>query len=352
MYYVGIDYHKRYSVASALDDAGHVVLERRLEHRAGRAVFQQFFAALPGPKQVVFETTPNWRWLYETLEQMGGIERIVMANAYQTRIIAAAQIKTDKLDARKLAWLLRADLIPAVHIPDAATRARKEVLRQRIFWVKQRTRIRNRIHQLVTRPPGVELPQVSDLFGKKGRAALTQARLREPEATLLRQNLAVLDALDAQIRQAEQQIRTAAQAEADVQWLESLPGVGLIIGSVMADEIDGVARFRAADRLCAYAGLVPTTSSSGDKTYHGRTLAACNKWLKWAFVEAAWVAVGCSAYFGAIYRQHRTRGKQANTAIMIVARRMCQIAWHLLHEQRDYVERPLKTFSPAALVTD
>jgi len=73
----------------------------------------------------------------------------------------------------------------------------------------------------------------------------------------------------------------------------------------------------------------------------------CNRWLKWAYVEAAWVAVGCSSYFGGLYRQQRARGKQANTAITIVARRMCHIAYQLLTEDRVYEERP---YSPAALV--
>jgi len=73
----------------------------------------------------------------------------------------------------------------------------------------------------------------------------------------------------------------------------------------------------------------------------------CNKWLKWAFIEAAWIAVGCSAYFGGLYRHHRDRGKKANTAITIVARRLCGIAYHLLMENRCYEER---CFSPAALV--
>jgi hypothetical protein len=76
-------------------------------------------------------------------------------------------------------------------------------------------------------------------------------------------------------------------------------------------------------------------------------MGQCNKWLKWAFIEAAWIAVGCSSYFGGFYRYHRSRGKQANTAITIVARRMCRIVYQLLTEDRFYEER---TFSPAALV--
>ena len=89
---------------------------------------------------------------------------------------------------------------------------------------------------------------------------------------------------------------------------------------------------------------MPTTHASGGQVYHGRLLQACDKWLRWAFIEAAWVAVGCSPYFGALYRRHRARGKQANTAITIVARRMCPIVFALLREGRDFAPQPpLKT---------
>lgn len=101
---------------------------------------------------------------------------------------------------------------------------------------------------------------------------------------------------------------------------------------------------------CAYAGLAPTTHSSGGKTYHGDMLPFANRWLKWAFIEASWVAIGCSSYFGEIYQRHRARGKQANTAITIIARRMCRIAWQRLREKRDFSPNPPEkmTLSPVA----
>ena len=85
-----------------------------------------------------------------------------------------------------------------------------------------------------------------------------------------------------------------------------------------------------------------------------RMLPFCNRWLKWAFIEAAWVAISCSDYFGGFYRRHRARGKGANEAITITARRLAKIAWKMLTEQRDYRQVPTTTtpLSPAALVTD
>ena len=278
----------------------------------------------------------NWGWLHEILEGIPGIDRIVMANPLHVRLIAAAQIKTDKVDARKLAQLLRANLLPASHMPDRATRLRKEVLRQRTFWVRERTKVRNRIHRLLGRQHGLAMPQVTDLFGKKGRAALDKVVLASPDDLLLRQQLEVLDTLEAQIRELNRRIAADGKGDPAVVRLATIPGIGDTLGNVIASEIDGIGRFGGSEDLCAYAGVIPTTSSSGDKTWHGRLVPGCNKWLRWALVEASWVAVGCDPYFGGLYRHHRSRGKKANTAILIVARRMVQIIFRILTEERDF----------------
>ena len=126
----------------------------------------------------------------------------------------------------------------------------------------------------------------------------------------------------------------------DMGYVQSLPGMGPILAAVVVNEIDGVERFASAQKLCGYAGLCPSTSSSGGKTHHGKLLRQCNKWLRWAFVEAAWVSVGCSPYFGDYYKTKRAYGKKANTAILATARRMARITWQLLTEKRNYEKSP------------
>lgn len=338
MYYCGIDYHKKYSVVSIQNDAGDIVREQRINH-AWEGVFEQLLGSLDEPVRVVYESSVNWSWLYEILERIENVEKIVLANPYKVKLISEAQIKTDKIDARKLALLLRLDVIPACYVPPRATRDRKEVIRQRIFWVRERTKIRSRIHKIIARQHNLNMPQVTDLFGRKGRAALNKVVLPDPDAMILVQNLAMLDTLDALIKMDEERIKADGAKDHSVEILQSMPGIGLVIGSVIATEIDTIARFGSYAKFAAYCGLVPSTHSSGGKTHHGRMLNQCNKWLKWAFIEAAWVAVGCSPYFGGLYKAQRARGKKANTAITITAKRMSQIAYRLLKEHRMYEER-------------
>lgn len=352
MLYTGIDYHRRYSVVSTMDATGARVREARIDDNEP-AAFATYFRALPESSRVVMEACWNWGWLYDELGEIEGVDDVVLAHPFKTRLIADAQIKTDRLDARALATLLRGNLVATVHAPAPANRARKHVIRQRLFLARLRTMIRNRVHTLVARQRHLERPVFSDLFGKKGLHWLRTVPLPAPDDVLLRQDLAALDQLGLIIKALETQIATANADDPAARRLQTLPGVGPILAAVLSAEIDGIARFSRPAKLCCYAGLVPTTHSSGGKTAHGRMLPYSNRWLKWAFVEAAWVAVGCSPYFGTLYRRHRARGKKANTAITIIARRMCSIAWQLLHDERDFTPHPrILPLSPVAPVKD
>ena len=348
MLYTGIDYHKKYSVVSTQDATGTRVCEARIDANEP-AAFAAYFSKLPEPSRVVVEACWNWGWLYDELGEIEAVDSVVLAHPFKTRLIADAQIKTDKLDARALATLLRGNLLATVHAPAPANRSRKHVIRQRLFLTRVRTMVRNRVHTLIARQRQLERPVFSDQFGKKGLHWLKNLSLPAPDDALLKQDLATLEQLGGVIKQLETSIAEGNTADPATQRLQSLPGVGPILAAVMAAEIDGIERFNRADKLCCYAGLVPTTHSSGGKTAHGRMMPFANRWLKWAFIEAAWVAIGCSPYFGDLYRKHRARGKKANTAITIIARRMCRIAWSLLHDGRDFSANPPKLLlSPVA----
>jgi transposase len=352
MLYTGIDYHKKYSVASTVDAIGTRVCEARIVDNE-LAAFAAYFKRLPEPSKVVVEACWNWGWIYDELGELDGVVDVVLAHPFKTRLIAESQVKTDKIDARALATLLRGNFIAPVHAPTPSNRARKHVIRQRLFQVRVRTMVRNRVHTVIARQRHLEKPVFTDQFGKRGLSWLRGLKLPEPSGTLLQQDLAALDHLGASIAALEALIVADNDQDEDTRRLMTVPGVGRIIGAVIAAEIDGIGRFARADKLCSYAGLVPTTHSSGGKTYNGRMMIRCNRWLKWAFVEAAWVAINCSPYFGGIYRRHRGRGKKANTTITIIARRLCAITWCLLHEKRDFQANPPNlNLSPVAPMKD
>ena len=335
MPFAGVDAHKRYSRVVVKDEAGSVLCRASLQNDVGS--FQSFFGAIGGPTRAVLEAGRDWGVIYDLLEGIG-VEP-VLANPLKTRAIAEARIKTDTVDATILADLLRADLIPVVHVPPREVRAQKNLLRQRLWLVELRTRIKNRVHNILDRNHAGP-PPVADLFGKAGRRFMDQLCLPAPDDRLLKAHLELLDLLQSQIAKSEEWIDEALGERPEVATMRTLPGFGKVLAAVVALEIDDVHRFSHPGKLCAYAGLVPTTYASGGKVRHGRLLPGCNRWLRWAFVEAAWVAQRHSAYCHAYFERIKRR-KGANCAISALARRLCEIAWHCLTGSRPYEERKM-----------
>jgi transposase len=131
---VGLDLHKRYITGCALDPSGSVLSEhRRLEPSLD--ALGRWLGGLPQPVTVAMEATLYWHWLERQLTERG--VSVLVAHPYQVKLIWQARTKTDPIDARKLAELARAKLLPAIWIPDPATRALRQLLRGRVFLVRR-----------------------------------------------------------------------------------------------------------------------------------------------------------------------------------------------------------------------
>jgi transposase len=346
MLYAGVDYHKRYSQVHVVDEQGRTRASARLANDF--ATLRGFFAALAQPCRAVVEAGWNWGVMYDWLDTIENVSAVELAHPYRVRAIAAAQVKTDAIDAHTLAQLLRVNLIPRAYVPGSATRRLREVVRQRVFLVRMRTMVKNRIQALLARHQ-VPLPAVSDIFGKRGRDYLSKVQLEGAAQELLRQDLELLAALGQEIRATEKWLHEANQGDRRVELLRTIPGLGELLAAVVALEIDRIERFESPAKLAAYAGLVPTTYSSGGHTFHGKLMPQSNKWLRWALVEAAWVAVRLDPYFRAHFAKRRAH-KPAQSAIIATARRLLEVGWHVLKENRPYESRPA-TGSNRALQT-
>jgi hypothetical protein len=161
---VGLDLHKRYITACALDALGAV----RAEHRQLEPSLDglcQWLEALGQPVLVAMEATLYWHWLERQLTAPGFTLRVT--HPYQVKLTWQARTKTDPLDARKLAELARVNLLPSIWIPDPATRALRQLLRGRVFLVRQQTVMRNRIYAYLT-AENLRCPEL-DLYSKAGR---------------------------------------------------------------------------------------------------------------------------------------------------------------------------------------
>jgi len=350
MYYIGVDYHKRYSYLVVKDKDGKVELRGKVNNT--KEEFRQLLKPYHSGKAVV-EATRNWGLVYDWLEEI--LDDVALAHPLKVRAIAEARIKTDKISADILCDLLRSNLLPEAYIPNKETREAKNILRQRMFFVRVQTMVKNRIYTILDRHPEIltQAPDVSDQFGASGTEWLRQAVLPGQDNQLLTSEIGLLEVLRHKIAESDGMVKELAKSDTSVQLLRSIPGIGPFFSVLVAKEIDDIGRFNHEKKLCAYAGLVPSTYASGGKVFHGRIIKAGNKWLRWAVIEAVQPAISSDADLFAYYQRLRIR-KDANAARVATARRLLTIIFRVLSQNRLYERRNRRATRlpvPAALTT-
>lgn len=279
--------------------------------------------------------------MYDLLEELD--IKTVVGHPLKIRAIADAKIKSDSIDAKTLAHLLRADLIPQVHVPSKEVREQKNLLRHRLWLVRLQTMTKNRIHQLIDRNH-VKRPKVKNIFGVAGRTFLKGLNLPLIDQELLKDHLRLLDTLHEHIKKTEAWIGKELKNNHLMDILITLPGFGKVLSAIAALEIDNINRFRTPAKLASYSALIPSTFASGGKVYHGDLIPNGNRWLKYVFIEASWVSIRTSAYCRFYFERMKDR-KNSNVAIVALARRLSEIAYRCLKEKRAYEERPYMPYT-------
>ena len=336
---IAFDSHKHYTLASVEDLSGSILFEGRLSHHPG--VFRSFLAQWDSGSPVALETIGNWYWIVNEIEQAAMVPQLT--HARKAKIMMGLTNKTDKLDARGMNRLQRTGTLPTVWIPPADLRDRRELPRTRMVLAHERTRLKNRIHATLAKY-ALTLPDVSDFFAPGSRPGLQALLIQLPLHTryATEQLLAQLDLVQQQIRAFEVRMKEAFQTTPELDLLMSAPGIGFILGIVIASEIGDVHRFPSAGHLASYAGTTPRVHSSGGKTRFGPLRPDVNRYLKWAFMEAAnVVSVNRKpwAQCHAVQFYQRIRLKKGHaTAIGAVARHLAEATFWMLTRQETYRE--------------
>jgi transposase len=134
-------------------------------------------------------------------------------------------------------------------------------------------------------------------------AWLRTVELPTGERQLLDRELALLDALRERVAESDGVVRGLSVGDRQVRWVRTIPGLGRFFAVLVVNEIGDVRRFATPEKLCSYAGLVPSVYASGGKVFHGRLTKQGNKWLRWAVVEAVRPAVKTDPELHASYER-------------------------------------------------
>jgi len=325
-FYAGVDLHTRTMHVCVLDATGTVVYDDNLPTKP-----EAFLAALAPFRDdliVGCECMFGWYWLADCCAQ----EKVafVLGHALYMKAIHGGKVKNDRIDAGKIAKLLKGGNFPLAYVYPKGMRATRDLLRRRTYFVRQRSALFTHL-QIVNAQ--YNLPP----FPKKLSFAANRAELdiagrfgeRSVQKTAAA-DLAVIDCLDAQIADLELYLTRTAKAD-DVQTyhrLQTIPGVGKVLALVLLYEVHDIKRFANCGQFLSYARLVRCTHESAGKVQGTGNTKIGNAHLRWALAEAACLFLRASERARA-WKQKQTKKRGEGKALGILAAKLARAVYHL-----------------------
>lgn len=329
-YYCGIDLHAKDCVMCVIDSKEKIHLKEKVPNHLEAIVgLLGNFSRRP---TVAIEATLNWYWLVDGLQEAGF--EVHLAHTLGLHMITGAKVKTDPRDAFSLAKLLRLDAIPEAYIYPKERRPVRDLLRRRYVLVCLRAEaygsLRRRLLQQglygFTQAAIKQLDEVK--ICELVPHPVIQASMRiELERVLL---------YSQEIDKVEKIILSTVVDEPMFSLLQTIPGVGKILALTIFYEVGEIERFGSAKQFCSYARVVPGVAQSGSVTRRGRGSKQGNPQLKWAFMQAAAIAVRFYPDVRKFRQTHlaRRRSKARKLISMsIVAHKLATGAYHVLKGQ-------------------
>ncbi|MGJ7512608.1 IS110 family transposase, partial [Variovorax sp. GT1P44] len=277
------------------------------------------------------ESTYNWYWLVDGLQDAGFIVHLV--NTAAVKQYDGLKHGGDLSDARHLAHLLRLGILPVGHIYPREQRAVRDLLRKRSQLVRQRTTQILSIHNLIARNLGARMS--GDSIKRMEPKDVDAMELLDEQKQAVKATLAVMDCIDEQVQQLERGILSKLKLREDFKALKTVSGIGDILALTIALETGDIARFSDPGHFASYARMVDSRRESNGKK-KGEGNAKCgNKFLAWAFIEAAHFAVRFDATIKRWY-QKKCASSLSVVAIKAVAHKLARACYHVIKHGQPF----------------
>lgn len=326
-FYCGIDLHARTMYLCILNKEGQIVLHKNMESASGP--FLAAIAPYRGNLVVGVECMFCWYWMADLCarEQIA----FILGHALYMKAIHGGKAKNDKIDAHKIAGLMRGGMFPQAYAYPSEMRSTRDLLRRRMYLMRQRAdllaHVQNTNSQYNLEEIGKRIAYKRHRAGVAERFADTQVQKS------VAVDFALIEYLDKALNDLELTISRLAM-EHDPQGfylLRSVPGIGKILALVMLYEIHDIRRFPSVQNFTSYSRLVKCAKESAGKHYGYSGQKIGNAFLKWAFSEAAVLFLrGNPAAQKLIDRLARKHGK--GKALSILAHRLGRTVYHMLRK--------------------
>jgi transposase len=326
--YCGIDLHARTMYVCILHQDGEIMIHQNF--KAHPEAFLKVIAPYRDDVVVAVECIFTWYWLADLCAQEG--IPFVLGHALYMKAIHGGKAKNDKIDAQKIAPLLRGGMLPQAYVYPAAMRATRDLLRRRMHFMRKRAELLTHVQNTNSQ---YNLPEIGKKIAYKANRGGVAERFPDPAVQKsIEVDLALLGHYDDLLRDMELSIlRTAKQHNAHTLYLlRTVPGIGEILSLVLLYEIHAIGRFPRVQDFVSYCRLVKCPRESAGKRYGTSGAKIGNADLKWAFSEAAVLFLGAhpagQKYLARLEKKHG-QGK----ALTVLAHKLARAVYDMLKRE-------------------
>ena len=325
--YGAIDLHSTNSVLVVIDEEDKIVYQKRLPNELA-VILQELSVYQSRLEGIVVESTYNWYWLVDGLMEQG--YKVHLANTAAIQQYEGLKYTDDHSDARWLAHLLRLEVLPEGYIYPKAERPVRDLLRKRSQLVRQRTMNLLSIQNLMTRNTGSSMTanQIKGLDKPQVEGLLPDADL----SLAVQANWSVMCSADEQVERLEQRVTERVKLRAQFSFLKTVPGIGQILALTIMLETGDIGRFATVGNYASYCRCVGSQKISNGKRKGSGNTKNGNKYLSWAFVEAANFAIRFSARIKGYYQRKKAKSHRV-VAIKAVAHKLCRACYYIIKDQ-------------------
>ena len=315
---------------AVMDSAGAVICNKsfKCDHNEIRTALAQ----MPANTKYVLESSSVWYGMYRFLTDKLGLD-VMLSNPLATKRIAASKKKTDKVDAKILADLLRGGYISGCYVPDKMTVEDRQLVRYRDGIVRRRAQHKNSIHGILLQE-GIKIDEqpFTPKFVK---------RLHKLDDWRVEKHLKIIDFLTVDIRDCDERIERAVGGNPQALLLRTVPGIGNATALTLASEVDDIDRFPDEHRLVSYFGLVPSVRNSAETVHHGRITKTGNSMVRHLLAEAVIVHVSVARRKGvvtpiSIFYERLKERRGGSKAKVAAAGKMLKIAYWIMKKKIDF----------------
>ena len=328
--YAGIDLHSSNNFTAVIDDQDQRLFAKRLPNRIDSIIsaLNPFKEVLEG---VMVESTFNWYWLVDGLQEHG--YKLHLANPSAIKQYKGLKHTDDRWDSFWLAHMLRLNILPEGYIYPREERPVRDLVRRRLMFVRHRTSHILSLQSMVSRNGGTRI---------SGNAI---KRLEPRDAALLfdhpqlvssaEKSIATIHFLTNRIKDIEREVSSLVTVRDAFSFLRTITGIGEILALTIMLEVGDIARFKTVGNYSSYCRCVKAERLSSGKKKDENNRRNGNKYLAWAYVEAANFAIRCCLRAQAFYQRKRAK-TNGIVAIKALSNKLARASYYIMRDQVPY----------------